>query len=100
MNIFTKLTLTAAFAAGCGGGEPKKPALLDGGRDSAQLVDAATDGAPGSVPDTGAAGIPLVDFVTGLVRNSNTEVAVPTSIEDKIIIDTMDPAAFNMLLGP
>jgi hypothetical protein len=51
-----------------------------------------------ATPD-GAVTIGLVDFVTGLVNNSTNATALPTSLDDKNIVDTMDPAAFNMLLG-
>jgi hypothetical protein len=46
----------------------------------------------------GAAGVPLVDWVTDLTANHTDEISPPDTVEDKVIIDTSDPAAFDALL--
>ena len=50
----------------------------------------------GTTPDGGTAAT-LVDFVTGLIKNSTNETAAPATIEDKTLTDTMDPKAFDSL---
>ena len=47
----------------------------------------------------GTAGIPLVDWVTDLTTNHTDEVSAADTVEDKVIIDTSDPAAFDPLLA-
>jgi hypothetical protein len=47
----------------------------------------------------GATTVGLVDFVTGLVKDSTNATAQPAALDDKTINDTMDPAAFDKLLG-
>ena len=63
-------------------------------------------GSPGAAGSTGAAGgaggaggIPLVDWVTDLTTNHTDEVSPADTVEDKLIIDTSDPAAFDPLLA-
>jgi len=44
------------------------------------------------------AAIPLLEWVTELAAQTNDQ-AVPDTVEDKQIIDTDDPAAFDRFLG-
>ena len=43
------------------------------------------------------AAIPLLEWVTDLAAQT-TDLAVPDTVEDKVIIDTDDPAAFDAFL--
>ena len=45
-----------------------------------------------------SAAIPLLEWVTELAAQTNDQ-AVPDTVEDKQIIDTDDPAAFDRFLG-
>jgi hypothetical protein len=117
MNTLKYLALAAALAlaSGCNDDAKAKPDgaainVPDGGAgaDGAIAKDAGgttpdggmvTPDGGGVTPDGGATSIALVDFVTGLIKNSTTATAVPETLEDKQILDTMDPAAFDKLLG-
>jgi hypothetical protein len=105
MKCLKYLLLAATLAAaGCGDEGSSKPLVSpDGG-------GVTPDGAGSSTPDSGAptpdgGGVTpdaagartLVEFVTDLVKNKTNETALPESIDDKMLIDTMDPAAFNGL---
>jgi len=40
----------------------------------------------------------LVDWVTDLATNYTTDTSTPDTVDDKNIVDTQDPAAFDPLL--
>ena len=70
-----------------------------GGAGPAAGGESGTAGAGGGADGAGgAAGITLVDWVTDLTANHTDEVSLPDTVEDKVIIDTSDPAAFDSLL--
>jgi hypothetical protein len=113
MNTLKHLALAAALlvAVGC---DDEKPATADAavttpdggmapgpdggtipGPDGGGTV--TPDGGGTVTPDGGTAATTLVDFVTGLIKNSTNETASPATVEDKTLTDTMDPAAFNSL---
>jgi hypothetical protein len=113
MKTLTCLALAAALALAAGCSDDDPPAVT--GPDAATGSDAAPatpDGAPSpdagapdmstpdaGTPDTGEpAGITLVDWVTDLTANHTTATSLPDSVDDKKIIDTSDPAAFDPLL--
>ena len=73
MRTLRNLALVAALAASC----------------------ASSDAPPPSEPPPVAA-VPLVDWVTDLVKNPE---APPDTVEDKTIKDTEDPTAFDGLLA-
>jgi hypothetical protein len=109
------LATLVVVAIGCSDdtkGKPNNQVTGDGGTDAtvsmgdgpAGMPDGATPdgGAPDgavTMPDGGLTSIGLVDFVTGLVNGSTNPTATPASLDDKTVVDTMDPAAFDKLLG-
>jgi len=104
MKTLKHLALAAALvlAVGC---DDEKPATSDaavttpdGGM--APGPDGGTTPAPdggGTVTPDGGAAATLVEFVTGIIKNSTNETAVPTPIEGTTLTDPMDPAAFGSL---
>jgi hypothetical protein len=68
----------------------------DGGGSTTPDGGAPTPDGGGVTPDAAAAKT-LVEFVTDLVKNKTNETALPESIDDKVLTDTMDPTAFNAL---
>ena len=114
MNIF-KYTMLGCFltlsslVGACDSGT--KAAGGPGGSGAAGSTGSAgTTGATGSAGAAGGmgaaggaaggtAGIPLVDWVTDLTTNHTDEVSAADTVEDKVIIDTSDPAAFDPLLA-
>jgi hypothetical protein len=72
MKTLRCLALLAALATSCGG------------------TDAPSVAVAGAVP------VPLVDWVTDLVKNPD---APPDTVEDKNVKDTEDPTAFDGLLA-
>jgi hypothetical protein len=115
MKTLNYLALAAALALAAGCGDDKKPADAGGLSDAAASPDGGSTPGPdagtvtpdagtvtpdgGSTMPDGRAATTLVDFVTGLVKNSTTGSAVPETVDDKPLTDTNDPAAFNTLLG-
>src|SRR5688572_25211715 len=105
MKTLKHLVLAAALlvVAGC---DDEKPATSDA---AVTTPDAGgTPGADGGTttqPDggTGADGGPitltLVGWVSDLVEHFTTPAAAPDTVDDKMVTDTMDPAAFDTLLG-
>jgi hypothetical protein len=110
MNTLKHLALAAALllAAGC---DDEKPATADAAVPAPDggMMMAGPDGGTTPVPDggpvtpdgggvTGDAGgaSTLVELVNGIIKNTN-ETALPTTIDDKTVTDTMDPAAFDSL---
>jgi len=83
-------------------------ALLDGCDSGTHAVGGQGGAGPGAgghsgIPDGaggagGAPGIPLVDWVTDLTANHTDDISPPDTVDDKVIIDTSDPAAFDPLL--
>jgi hypothetical protein len=111
MSFLKSLALAAALAGaiGCSDDTKSKPGsqvMGDGGSmtgaDAAPMADGGVANPDGAVamPDGALTSIGLVDFVTGLVNGSTNATAAPATIDDKTIIDSMDPAAFDKLLGP
>jgi hypothetical protein len=74
-------------------GTPDGAAAPDGG-----APDTAATGADAGAPDAEPASITLVDWVTDLTANHTTATSLPDTVEDKKIVDTSDPAAFDPLL--
>jgi hypothetical protein len=68
----------------------------DGGGSTTPDGGAPTPDGGGVTPDAATAKT-LVEFVTDLVKNKTNETALPESVDDKVLTDTMDPAAFNGL---
>jgi len=101
MNVFKHTMLGCFLALG----------LLVGGCDSGTNAaggagGSGTGGSTGAAGATGAAGgaggtagLPLVDWVTDLTTNHTDDVSSADTVEDKVIIDTSDPAAFDPLLA-
>jgi hypothetical protein len=109
MKCLKYLLFAAALtAAGCSDEGTSKPlvspdagATADGGGttpDGSTTPDAGvtTPDGGGVTPDGGTTQT-LVEFVTDIVKNKTNETALPESIDDKTLTDTMDPAAFNAL---
>jgi hypothetical protein len=109
MKTLKHLVLAAALlvAAGCDDekaatGPDASVTTPDGGATPDGGLTPGPDGgtvAPdggGATPDGGTAAT-LVDFVTGLIKNSTNETAAPVTIEDKTLTDTTDPTAFDSL---
>lgn len=73
-----------------------------GGRGGAGAVgtggSSGTGGGAGGQGGAGPMGVPLVDWVTDLTANHTDDVSPPDTVDDKVIIDTADPAAFDPLL--
>jgi hypothetical protein len=109
MKCLKYLLLAAALTvAGCSDGGTSKPLVSpDGGTvDSGAAPDgggttpdgsATTPDGGGVTPDGGTTAKTLVEFVTDLIKNKTNETALPETIDDKTLTDTMDPAAFNAL---
>src|SRR5687768_3787731 len=109
MKTLKHLVLAAALlvAAGC---DDEKPATAD-----AAVSNPDGGGAPGgdggtTLPSDGGAGpdgggdagpvtLTLVGWVSDLVEHFTTPAAAPDTVDDKTVTDTMDPAAFDLLLG-
>jgi hypothetical protein len=104
------LAAALAIAAGCGDDDGDgSNVVTDGGRDGA-VTPTADGGAPPdaggggtpdggtATPDGGTAAIKLTDWVHDLVTNHTNAVSAPDTVEDKNIIDTTDPAAFDSFL--
>ncbi|HEX2659285.1 MAG TPA: hypothetical protein VHU40_13470 [Polyangia bacterium] len=94
-TMLGSLLAIASLAVGCDSGTH-----ATGGPGGAGPVggNPGTAGAPGAGGAGGAAGVPLVDWVTDLTANHTDEISPPDTVEDKVIIDTSDPAAFDSLL--
>jgi len=105
MKCLKYLLLVATLAAGCGDGGTSKPLVSpdgvgvtpDGGGSNTPDGGAPAPDGGGVTPDAAATAGTLVEFVTDIVKNKTNETALPESIDDKVLIDTMDPAAFNGL---
>jgi hypothetical protein len=88
------LALSLAMLAGCGSSANPAPGTTP---------DAAATPDSGLAPDSGGPGpdgsglVPLVDWVSDLVENF-APTAAPDTVEDKRIMDTEDPGAFDTLL--
>ena len=93
--ILTGLLALGSLVAGCDSGTNAA-----GGRGGAGPVggSSGTGGVAGGAGGQGGAGVPLVDWVTDLTANHTDDVSPPDTVEDKVIIDTSDPAAFDQLL--
>jgi hypothetical protein len=62
----------------------------------------SSDGAPAQpspTPDAGpvATGVPLLEWVTEMTSQTADD-AIPDTVEDKVVVDTDDPAAFDSFL--
>ena len=110
MKRFKYVLLAAALTAvGCSDestGKPDGGALVtpdggstnpDGGGSTGPDAGATNPDGGGITPDSGTTATTLVEFVTDIVKNKSNETAIPESIDDKTLTDTMDPAAFNAL---
>ena len=53
----------------------------------------------GTSADGGPVTLTLVGWVSDLVEHHSTPAAAPDTVDDKMVTDTMDPAAFDVLLG-
>jgi hypothetical protein len=106
---YIALAALLAGAAGCDDDDDdKKPVVtLDGGTQgqidgSAAKTDgpdaAATPTPDAGAPDSGPAAIKLFDWVNDLVANHTNATSASDTVDDKNIIDTSDPAAFDSLL--
>jgi predicted small lipoprotein YifL len=69
------------------------------------LAGCGDDKSPANLPDGGAPGsdaagptFALFGWVDGLVKNHSTPTSTPDTVDDKNIIDTQDPTAFDSLL--
>jgi predicted component of type VI protein secretion system len=71
--------------------------------DDAPAVTPAADVAPtvtadaGAAPDAGPVAVPLTVWVNDLVTTFGP-MSAPDTVDDKIIMDTEDPAAFDQIL--
>ena len=87
------------LAAGCNDEDKPAVAAADAGPDAGGggLPDATLPEADGGVPDATSAAIPLTTWVNDLVTNFGP-TSLPDTVDDKNIMDTDDPAAFDPLL--
>ena len=120
MKIIRCLALAAALlGAGCSDDDGGSPAVTnpDGGGAGAGGAAAGGAGGGGVMPDGGAAGaggaaagaggggtgggpttLTIVDWVNDLVGHHTDVTSAPDTVDDKHIIDTDDPSAFDSLL--
>ena len=98
MKTLKHLALAAALVVASGCGSSSTTPKTDGAITTPDGGMVTPDG--GTTGDGGPTSIGLVDFVTGLVKNSTNATALPDTVDDKTITDTTDPAAFDSLLGP
>jgi hypothetical protein len=96
---YTRLALAAftLVAVACdGGGERPATETEDAG--SAPAEDAAPEGAGDAGVDGGETAFLLTDWVHALVEERSSDEAEPDTVDDKRIIDTDDPSAFDTYL--
>jgi hypothetical protein len=98
---YTRLALAAftlAAVACDGGGERPVTETDDAG--SAPAEDAASEGAEDAGVDggSGETAFLLTDWVHALVEERSSDEAEPDTVDDKRIIDTDDPSAFDTYL--
>ena len=76
------------FTTGCGGDSGKTPAVTaDGGTTP-----------PPSAPAAGPQGTSVVVWMEDMSRNRTDDKSAPDSVDDKTVLDTEDPAAFDGFL--
>ena len=82
------------FAGACG--DDDKPAVVQPDAGTPAGSDAGTPAADGGAP-SGPMAIPLTVWVNDLVTNYGP-MSPPDTVDDKVIMDTEDPGAFDPLL--
>lgn len=99
---YLALAAVLAGAAGCDDDDDDDSSAVtaktDGGSpDGADA--AASPGVDAGAPlDSGPAALKLTDWVNDLVTNHTNATSAPDTVDDKNIIDTTDPSAFDSLL--
>jgi hypothetical protein len=90
MRTFRCMTLAAVLlAAACGDDDAPVPAVTT-------APDAGAPAGGGAVPDAGPVAVPLTAWVHDLVSGFGP-MSEPDTVDDKVIMDTDDPAAFDPL---
>jgi hypothetical protein len=91
MRIYAALLFTfgIGLAAGCEDTVPTRPVDLPGIEDMASGPDMAHTDMSGPIE--------FEDFVLGLINTQTSNTSFPTTTEDKIFVDSMDPTKFNAL---
>jgi len=96
IRIFALVVLTALVVAACDDGKSSSlptPAPTDSGG-STSPTDPAVDGPDASTQQSYL----LTEWVDGLVEERSSDSADPDTVDDKQIVDTDDPAAFDKYL--
>jgi hypothetical protein len=105
--MYIALGTVQTAVVGCGGGNGGSTKLdastPDGSTTrpdgSTTTPDGSTTTPDGGSPSDGPVTLNLVEWVTDLIENRSRPEAVPEPLEEKIIVDTSDPAAFDSLLS-
>ena len=100
MKSHKYILLSGVLALGSLVGACDSGAKAVGGRGGAGPATGGSSGTAGAAGGAGGqgGGVPLVDWVTDLTANHTDDVSPPDTVDDKVIIDTSDPAAFDPLL--